>query len=120
MSISLASLSNIFQRKPVASASTHVGDGTDRKWTTIPDPHQALLEELQQLYWNGVRRELIDIIFTLKTWQHDDFEKVALSDETDQEIYGFDTFLDQVIESSRDFASQYCEHDVFVPLLQPC
>ena len=114
MSISLASLSNFFQRKPVASASAHVADGTDLKWTSIPHPQHALLQELQQLYWNGVRRELIDIIFTLKTWQHEEFEKVALSDETDQDIYGFDTFLDQVIESSRAFALQYCEHHIFV------
>ena len=120
MSIPLASLSNILRRKPVASASTHIADGTDVKWTSVPNPRQTLLQELQQLYWNGVRRELIEIIFTLKTWQHADFDKVALTDETDQEIYGFDTFLDQVIESSRDFALQYCEHYVFVPRLQHC
>ena len=120
MSILLASLGNVFGRKPVASASAHVSDGTDIKWTSVTNPRQALLQELQQIYWNGVRRELIEIIFTLKTWQHADFDKVALSDETDQEIYGFDTFLDQVIESSRDFALHYCEHYVFVPRLQHC
>ena len=120
MSIPLASLSNVLGRKPVASASAHAGDGTDVKWTSVPNPQQALLQELQRLYWNGVRRELIEIIFTLKTWQHADFDKVALTDETDQEIYGFDTFLDQVIESSRDFALHYCEHYVFVPRLQHC
>ncbi len=117
MSFSLASLSNVFHRKPGASASAHVGDGTNLKWTSIPNPQQALLQELRQLYWNGVKRELIDIIFTLKTWQHEDFEKVALSDETDQEIIGFDTFLDQVNESSRDFALQYGEQYVFVARL---
>ena len=120
MSISLASLSKIFQRNPVATASAHVGNGTDLDWTPIPNPQQALLRELKKLYWDGVRRELIDIIFTLKTWQHEDFEKVALSDETDEEIYGFDTFLDQVNESSRDFALQYGEHHVLVPWLQHC
>ena len=120
MSVLLASLSNVFQRRRVATASAHVGNDTDLEWTSIPNPQQALLRELKQLYWNGVRRELTDIIFTLKTWQHEDFEKVALSDETDQEIYGFDTFLDQVNESSRDFALQYCEHHIFVPPLQHC
>ena len=120
MSVLLASLSNVFQRRRVATASAHVGNDTDLEWTSIPNPQQALLRELKQLYWNGVRRELTDIIFTLKTWQHKDFEKVALSDETDQEIYGFDTFLDQVNESSRDFALQYCEHHIFVPRLQHC
>ena len=120
MSIPLASLSNVFGKKPVASASAHVRDGTDVKWTSVPNPRQALLQELEQLYWNGVRRELIEIIFTLKTWQLTDFDKVALTDETNHEIYGFDTFLDQVIESSRDFALQYCEQYVFVPRLQHC
>ena len=120
MSILLAFLGNAFQKKPVATLSAHVDNGTDLKWTSIPNPQQALLQELQQLYWNGVRRELMDIIFTLKTWQHKDFEKVALSDETDQETYGFDTFLDQVIESSRDFALQYCEQHVSAPNLQHC
>lgn len=118
MSISLASLSNIFQRNPVASASAHVSNGTDLDWTFIPHPEHSLLQELKKLYWNGVRRELIDIIFTLKTWQHEDFAEVVLSDETDQEIYGFDTFLDQVNESSRDFALLYGEQHVLVLLLQ--
>ena len=115
MSILFASLSNVFQKKPIASASAAAGDGDDLKWTSIPNAQQALLQEVQQLYWNGVRRELTDIIFTLKRWQHEDFEKVALSDENDQEIIRFDTFLDQVNESSRDFALEYCEHYVFVP-----
>lgn len=109
MSISLASLSNIFQRNPVANASSHVSNGADLDWTSIPDPEQALLREVKKMYWSGVRRELIDIIFTLKTWQHEDFAQVVLSDETDQEVYGFDTFLDQVNESSRDFALLYGE-----------
>lgn len=119
MSISLASLSNIFQRNPIANASAHVSNGTDLDWTYIPIPQQALLQELKKMYWNGVRRELIDIIFTLKTWQHEDFAQVVLSDEADQEIYGFDTFLDQVNESSRDFALQYGKHHVLVRMLQP-
>ena len=120
MSILLSFLSNALQKKPVASLSAHVDNGIDLKWTSIPNPQQALLQELQQLYWNGVRRELMDIIFTLKTWQHNGFENVTLSDETDQEIYGFDTFLDQVNESSRDFALQYCEQHASALNLQQC
>lgn len=118
MSISLASLSKLFQSNPAATASAHVSNSTDLDWTSIPNCQHALLQELKNLYWNGVRRELIDVIFTLKTWQHEDFAQVDLSDETDQEIYGFDTFLDQVNESSRDFALQYGKHHVLVPWLQ--
>ena len=118
MSISLASLSKLLQKNPAATASAQVSNGTDLEWTSIPDCQHVLFPELKKLYWNGVRRELIDIIFTLKTWQHEDFAQVALSDETDQEIYGFDTFLDQVNESSRDFALQYGEHHVLLPCLQ--
>jgi hypothetical protein len=115
MSISLSSLSNIFQRRPAATTSAHLSDGTDLEWTSISNPQQALLQEIEKLYWNGVRRELIEIILTLKTWQHNDFAKLALRDETDREIYGFDTFLDQVNESSRDFALRYCKHHIFTP-----
>ena len=117
MSISLASLSRLFQSNPAATASGHVSHSTDLDWTSIPNSQHALLQELKHLYWNGVRRELIDVIFTLKTWHHEDFAQVDLSDETDQEIYGFDTFLDQVNESSRDFALQYGKHHVLVPWL---
>lgn len=118
MSVSLAALSKLFLKNPAATASAHVGNDIDLQWTSIPGCQHAFLPELKKLYWNGVRRELIDVIFTLKTWQHEDFAQVALSDETDHEIYGFDTFLDQVNESSRDFALQYGEHHVLVPCSQ--
>lgn len=115
MSIPLFSLGNIFKRRPAVATSAHFSNGVDLEWTSIPNPQQALLQEIEKLYWNGVRRELVEIILTLKTWQHDDFAKVALRDETDREIYGFDTFLDQVNESSRDFAVRYCTHHIFAP-----
>lgn len=109
MSTSLGSLGKVFQRRVAAAASLHISNDTSLEWTSIPNPQQALLQELELLYWNGVRRELMEIVLALKTWQHEDFEKVTLSDEADGEICGFDTFLDQVNESSRDFALQYCE-----------
>lgn len=97
---------NASQKKSAAS-SAHISSGSKREWNEIPKAQEALLPELQKMFWSGVQRELIHIILTLKAWQHPDFRDVELEDEKDKEIYGFDTFLDQVNESSREFALQY-------------
>lgn len=109
MSVSLTTLRthlNLLQKKSAAS-SAHISSGSKREWKEIPKAQEALLPELQKMFWNGVRRELIHIILTLKAWSHPDFRDVELEDENDKEIYGFDTFLDQFNESSREFALQY-------------
>lgn len=79
-----------------------------RKWEEIQNAETALLRELQEMFWAGVRRELVEIIRTLKAWRDDDALKdVELEEEKDCEICGFDTFIDQVSESSREFAVDY-------------
>jgi hypothetical protein len=109
MSASLTTLRTYLDpfRKKSAASSGHISSGSKREWEKIPNAQEALLPELQKMYWNGIRRELIRIILTLKAWQHSDFRDMELKDENDNEIYGFDTFLDQVNESSREFALQY-------------
>ncbi|KAK3389152.1 hypothetical protein B0H63DRAFT_499379 [Podospora didyma] len=68
------------------------------QWEEVPDAASAL----------GIRRELVEVIRTLKAWQHADLRDVELKEEKDGvEICGFDTFLDQVSESSREFAVDY-------------
>ncbi|KAK3326732.1 hypothetical protein B0H66DRAFT_449385, partial [Apodospora peruviana] len=62
------------------------------------------------MYWMGVRRELTHAIRTIKAWRDIDstLEDDGLEDEEQEvEISGFDTFLDSVSESSREFAVQY-------------
>ncbi|ERF76414.1 hypothetical protein EPUS_06972 [Endocarpon pusillum Z07020] len=71
--------------------------------------HQALLD----MYWDGVKRELAHILMTLKRWQQPEYTETVLPDEEDDFIHGYDTFLDQVSETSWDFAHRHNEklHD---------
>ena len=91
-----------------APQSSSVTAPPNLKWTKIIGPVQeTLLRELQKMYWDGVKRELIHILLTLRKWQQSDFAETTLLDEKDDFIHGFDTFVDQVSESSRNFATRY-------------
>jgi hypothetical protein len=59
------------------------------------------------MYWAGVKRELGHIILTLKKWQTSEYASTILVDEEDDFLHGFDTFVDQVSETSRGFAERY-------------
>ncbi|KAH8591655.1 hypothetical protein B0O99DRAFT_267996 [Bisporella sp. PMI_857] len=95
--------------KKLAASQEYItsSDYEPSKWKDIPNAQMSLLPELQKMYWGCVRQELVNILLTLKAWRHPDCLDVELEDERDSEIYGFDTFIDQVNESSRDFAVQY-------------
>jgi hypothetical protein len=81
-----------------------------QKWQPIEGPVlEALLQELQKMYWQGVKRELGDIILTMNKWQSPEYAAAILDDEEDDFIHGFDTFVDQVSEKSREFAQRYNE-----------
>ncbi|KAI9933669.1 hypothetical protein MW887_008142 [Aspergillus wentii] len=67
-----------------------------------------LVEELEKLYWHGVRRELENIISTLKLWQQEEYAEVNVNEENDK-IHGFDTFVDGVCHQTRAFAIRYGE-----------
>jgi hypothetical protein len=83
-----------------------VTPGGKTAWKEIPHADTELIKQLKHMYWRGVRRELIYVIAALKEWETL-YVDLELPDEGDRTIYGFDTFLDQVNESSRDFALQY-------------
>lgn len=59
------------------------------------------------MYWAGVKRELGHIILTLQKWQTPEYASTILADEEDDFFHGFDTFVDQVSETARDFAERY-------------
>lgn len=80
---------------------------TDASWTLLGPGNATLLPELEELYWEGVRGELENIIWTLKTWQKPEFSDVTVADEEDDFVHGFDTFIDQVAEEPRAFALRY-------------
>ena len=66
-----------------------------------------LYDELMQMYWIGVKRELEHILLSLTRWQQDDFKDLILPDEEDSLIHGYDTFLAQVNHNSRKYANVY-------------
>ncbi|KAK2747976.1 hypothetical protein FQN57_001567 [Myotisia sp. PD_48] len=83
----------------------------------FPRPHKKignanshLYNELLEMYWKGVNREIANILLTLRTWQfQDEYSQTTLPDEQDDFIHGYDTFLDQVSHSSRNFAERYAQ-----------
>ena len=92
-----------------ASRSARNPSSRTREWEEIPNADAVLLDELQGMFWAGVRRELVQVIRTLRAWRDPELglEGVELDGDHDHDISGFDTFLDQVSASSRDFAVQY-------------
>ena len=76
-------------------------------WQSVGPARDHLLDCLKKMYWDGVKGELEVIIRTLKTWQQPRYQAVVLSDENDDFVYGFDTFIDQVSQKSRAFAIRY-------------
>ena len=78
------------------------------KWNDAPESSKVALDKgLQSLYWDGVRRELTQMILTLQEWQKPQYTKVKLKEETNLPVEGFEHFVDQVSEASRDFAWKY-------------
>lgn len=78
-------------------------------WTPIGPGEPNLLNQLDEMYWEGLKGELENIIRTLRIWQQPEFDDVKIEDEADDHIHGFDTFLDQVSQESRDHAIRYGE-----------
>lgn len=76
-------------------------------WKLVGPASAHLQSELETLYWYGVRLELENTIRTLKTWQQSEYTDVAVDDEHDNNLHGFDTFIDQVTQETRAFAIRY-------------
>ncbi|KAI4261388.1 MAG: hypothetical protein L6R42_003411 [Xanthoria sp. 1 TBL-2021] len=75
------------------------------KWGKPSVPtKEKFADELQSLYWGGVRRELAQMILTLQEWQQPQYSTLELEEESNSQVEGYDHFVDQVSESSREFA----------------
>ena len=83
--------------------SGHITTLESRPWNLLREADQ-LFAELERLYWVGIEHELESVLFTLKSWQHPQFKEIDLAEESDTFVHGFDTFIDQVCEGSREFA----------------
>jgi hypothetical protein len=91
--------------KHSAYQSSSAATASRQKWITVDGPaKETLLPQLQRIYWAGVKQHMIQILLTLAKWQQPVYSSTILNDETDSFIHGFDTFMDQVNESARDFA----------------
>jgi hypothetical protein len=90
-----------------SAQSTNITQAPDIPWQLIGAAQDHLLEQLEDMYWEGVKGELEVIIRTLKTWQQPQYSSIVVDDENDYFIHGFDTFIDQVSQESRAFAARY-------------
>ncbi|OGM45322.1 hypothetical protein ABOM_006404 [Aspergillus bombycis] len=91
------------------SSQPNITQAPDTLWEPIGPGKAHLLQELEALYWTGVESELENIIRTLKVWQQPEYADIIISDENDNNVHGFDTFLDQVCQEARAFAIRYGE-----------
>ncbi|KAG8672287.1 hypothetical protein FPOAC2_05665 [Fusarium poae] len=95
----------LFLSKSEASASR---DARITKPCQIPRKNIGLAvdhlqHELLDMYWQGVERELPYLLLTFRHWQSGKETSHLLPDEEDQHIHGYDTFIDQVSDISRQF-----------------
>jgi hypothetical protein len=107
----MPSIGSFFQSAAHASAQpssgSHVTDAPEIPREDIGLANVHLEREMLKLYWAGVYRELQHILLTLKRWQTKaEFADTILADETDTLIHGYDTFLDSVSHSSRQFTER--------------
>ncbi|KAH8423598.1 uncharacterized protein LDX57_001358 [Aspergillus melleus] len=96
-----------FKSRPHPPPQDILTPGPDLPWELVGPGESYLLVELEKLYWAGVERELKNIIQTLRVWRRPEYSYISIPDETDDFIYGFDTFIDQVCQESREFALRY-------------
>ncbi|KAF4982823.1 hypothetical protein FZEAL_1615 [Fusarium zealandicum] len=81
----------------------HITDAPPIPHTSIGPATGHLKNELVKMYWKGVEREIPYLLLTMRQWQSRDDCSELLPDEEDDLIYGYDTFLDQVSDISRQF-----------------
>ena len=98
-----------FQRLKKSIASTeNEQEHNPVKWTKADvSSKEALAELLQTLYRAGVRRELAQMILTLREWQQVQPSSGGLNGGALGPTEGYEHFIDQVSLTSRDFAQRY-------------
>lgn len=92
-----------------STRGSHVTDAPPMPRTPIGPAAAHLEQQMLQLYWAGVKKELPHLLLTLRKWQQRrDLADARLRDEMPANgfIHGYDTFLDQVSHSSRRFSQR--------------
>jgi soluble cytochrome b562 len=91
----------------VSQSSSNITAAANSEWTLVGPGQTFLLSELEKAYWAGVKADLENVLLTLQRWEQADLRDVALDDEEDDFVHGFDTFIDQVSQEQRSYAAQY-------------
>jgi hypothetical protein len=77
-------------------------------WEPVGPSQDYLLGELEKLYWQGAKAEIENVIDTLRTWQGDSFRSAAATAmESPDALEGYDSFLNNVSQWSREYAEMY-------------
>ncbi|KAK7619197.1 hypothetical protein IWX50DRAFT_233073 [Phyllosticta citricarpa] len=86
-------------------STKHISEIEKSSWTYVGNARYKLKQQLVDLYWDGVRQELENILFTLKKLQEPRYDSIwKEKDAVDVDgLYGFETFIGQVYERSRAF-----------------
>jgi hypothetical protein len=107
---------SLFRRSAPSSHLDNITPSPDLPWSLVGPAKEKLQDQLEQLYWEGIKGELENLVRALKAWEQPEFAAVASEDELDDHIHGFDTFLDQVSQESRAFAIRYGKYCSVVPI----
>ncbi|OKL57187.1 hypothetical protein UA08_07335 [Talaromyces atroroseus] len=84
-----------FSKTKLRTQSTLVSAVHRENSSPAANDRNALQNALEEMYWEGARDELENIIRTLAIWQQPTFADVSVPDEDDDFVHGFDTFVDQ-------------------------
>lgn len=81
--------------------------GPDLPWQPVGPGKQHLLVEVEKLYWEGVEREINNIIRTLEVWESDDLFRAASEPKLDVDLGGYEDFIENVSKPAREYAAVY-------------
>lgn len=91
------------------SLKPNITPAEDTAWSKIGNQPQLVRNEIEKLYWEGVKGELENIIRTLKAWQAPEYSEAFTQENEDEPLHGYDTFIDQVSQETRALAIRYGE-----------
>jgi hypothetical protein len=74
------------------------------KWREVPQSSEGVLRNrMVQMYWAGVHRDVVQLIRTLRSWQHGQYAHVDHEDEVLQpeDMKGFNAFVERAVGRGR-------------------
>jgi hypothetical protein len=81
-------------------------DGQHLQWSEVGSTSKELQALMRELYWTGVKRDILDIIRTLRTWRGDEYRDVLLNEDQlcvgrdPKMAFGLGTFLSRACFAS--------------------